>query len=298
MIGNLLLLITAAIWGFAFVAQRQGMQSLDPFTYNAIRFALGALFVRAVLQSKWQYRRKMLFLPGFVLFVAASLQQIGIVYTSAGAAGFITGLYVVFVPLLGLFRKQKIDLKVATAIFLCLIGMYLMNDFSNLDISLGNLFVLISSVFWAVHVQLVDKYSKSEPIAVLAVGQFSLCSVLSGISAVVYLLLLMPEMLSVAKLGQGIHQALIPILYGGLMSVGIAYTLQIRGQRDAHPTAAAVIMSMEGPFALLGGWLILQEKLSLRILVGSLFLLIAMLLVSLPKKVIDRNAAINFSVRT
>jgi drug/metabolite transporter (DMT)-like permease len=182
MASNLLLLLTAALWGFAFVAQRKGMESLDAFTFNALRFALGAIFVRLALHKSFRNRASVLLLPGLVLFVAASLQQIGIIYTNAGSAGFVTGLYVVFVPLIGIFRGQKVNRRVSIAIVLAVAGLYLINSFQSLDVSLGNFLVLLSAVFFAWHVQIIDKFSKLHPAGVLAFI-FCVCALLSTLFA-------------------------------------------------------------------------------------------------------------------
>jgi drug/metabolite transporter (DMT)-like permease len=295
---NFLLLITAALWGLAFVAQRKGMESLDAFTFNAIRFALGAIFVRFALYRSFAKRADIIRLPGIVLFVAATFQQIGLIYTSAGSAGFITGLYVIFVPLIGIFRGQRLSRRVLYGILLAVLGLYLINRFESLQMSLGNLLVLISAVFFAWHVQIVDKYSKLYPTGMLAFDQFGVCALLSFIFAGFWRIFMHPfDTISAAYL-QNIGIALIPILYGGLISVGIAYTLQIKAQREAEPAPAAVIMCLEGVFAMIGGYLILSENITLRSILGAAMLLIAMLLVSIPKKVIDRKCPVDLSAQT
>ncbi|MBP7118286.1 MAG: DMT family transporter [Candidatus Cloacimonetes bacterium] len=296
MASSLLLLLTAALWGFAFVAQRQGMQSLDAFSFNALRFALGALFVRGIFFRNFQVIRPYPWKLGVVLFVAASLQQFGIIYTTAGNAGFITGLYVLFVPLLGHLKGQKNGRVLWLAIVLALCGMYLMNLNSDLRMNLGNLLVLISSLFWALHVQLVDSYSKLYPASSLAVAQFSLCGLLSAFGALLWLAFEPP--ISFSRYWNGVSDALVPLLYGGLISVGVAYTLQVYAQRRAHPAQAAVIMCLEGVFALIGGYLILNERLGLRSLIGAGLLFSATLILSIPKKTIDRKEPFNFGVRT
>jgi len=284
MFSNFLLLVTAALWGFAFVAQRLGSESLDAFSFNALRFALGAIFVRFALYRSFRKASALILLPGVVLFIAASLQQIGVFYTSAGSAGFITGLYVVFVPIIGLWRGQRVTRKVIAAILLAVIGLYLINSFQSLEISLGNLLVLISAMFFAWHVQIVDKLSKIHSTGLLAFNQFAVCALLSTVSAVIWRLFMHPQDLISGMYLAGIRSAFWPILYGGLISVGIAYTLQIKAQQKADPAPAAVIMCLEGVFALLGGWLLLSESISLRMLIGAGFLLLAMLLLSVPAR--------------
>lgn len=295
---NLLLLIAAALWGFAFVAQRQGMESLDAFTFNALRFALGALFVRFALYKSFRKRSALIPLPGLLLFIAASLQQIGIIFTTAGNAGFITGLYVVFVPLIGLFRGQKLKRSIGLAILLAVGGLYLINSFESLEMSLGNLLVLFSAVFFALHVQVVDRLTKLHPTGLLAFDQFAVCALLSTVSAVLWRMFMHPASFVSADYLMGIRIAFWPIIYGGIFSAGIAYTLQIKAQKKADPAPAAVIMCLEGVFAMLGGYLLLSESLTLRTLMGALLLLLAMLLVSIPKNFIDRKSPMDLGAQT
>lgn len=291
MASNLILLLTAALWGFAFVAQSKGSETLDAFSFNAIRFALGALVVRLVLFRSFHKSRKFVWQPGLVLFIAASLQQIGIIYTSAGSAGFITGLYVLFVPLFGLYLGQKPDRYLWFAMALALAGMYLINSIGGISASFGNLLVLFSAVFWAIHVQLVNTYSKLQSTGELAFGQFSVCAVLSGISAIIWRLNHHQGGILDPVYYQGFSTALLPILYGGLISVGIAYTLQIKAQQKADPAAAAVILCLEGVFALIGSYLILGEAIHVRNLGGAFLMLLAMILVSIPKKMLTETAS-------
>jgi drug/metabolite transporter (DMT)-like permease len=298
MTSNLLLLITAALWGFAFVAQSKGSQSMDAFSFNAIRFALGAIFIRIALHKSFKKQSKLLWQPGLVLFIAASLQQIGIIFTTAGSAGFITGLYVLFVPLFGLFRKQIPGSRLVIAIALALPGMYLINSTGGLRASFGNLLVLVSALFWAIHVQLVDKYSKLHSTGQLAFGQFAICALLSALSALIWRFSTSSTEVFSAAYFSGIAKAWLPILYGGLISVGIAYTLQIKAQQKAEPAAAAIIMCLEGVFALLGSYLLLSEAVGLRSIFGALLMLFAMILASLPKKLVDRNRGSDLSAQT
>lgn len=297
MSSKLLLLLTAALWGFAFVAQRQGMEHLDPFTYNAIRFALGALFIRFALFKGFNKKAPMLWLPGLVLFVAASLQQIGLIYTSAGSAGFITGLYVLFVPVLGYFLGQRSGYRLIISVVLAVCGLYLISNFTSAQASLGNLLVLISAVFWALHVQLVHIYSKKIPTAVLAFDQFAVCALLSTVFAIGLRILINPQACFTAAYLSDIGSTIWPILYGGVISVGIAYSLQIKAQKKVEPGHAAVIMSLEGVFAMLGGYLLLKESLTLPSILGASILLIAMLLVSIPKKYVDRKSPVDLTAQ-
>jgi len=275
----LLLVLTAAIWGFAFVAQRVGNRHLDPFLYNGLRFALGAVSV-ALVASLWKKGHTKLnrdiLLLGLVLFTASSLQQIGLVWTSAGAGGFITGLYVVFVPLIGILRKQRLGSKLLIALPLSVAGLALMNDFTDLMISMGNGLVLLSAVFWAMHVQLIDKLRTRYDALDLATGQYTIAAAASLLIALGSLLLKDPHSLS--SMSEALTKAGPAILYGGIFSVGIAFSLQTYAQKMVAPTAAAIILSSEGIFALIGGATILSEAIKTRTLVGAAMMLLAILI--------------------
>ena len=282
---DLLLLLTAAIWGFAFVAQRVGMDHVGPFTYNAIRFAIGSISLLPLIiftsgtkksAAVSGNSRALLVggaLAGVVLFAGASLQQAGLVYTTAGNAGFITGLYVVIVPLLGLFWKQRPEFGTWVGAFLAVAGLYFLSINDKLSISFGDFLVLLSAFFWAGHVLLIGWLSPKMNSLKLASAQFAICSLLSLIVAFT-----MEEMTLT-----GIYQAIIPILYGGLFSVGIAYTLQVVAQRHAHPAHSAILLSLEGVFAALGGWLLLAETFTSRALLGCGLILAGMLFSELSK---------------
>jgi drug/metabolite transporter (DMT)-like permease len=280
---DLLLLITAIIWGFAFVAQRVGMDYVGPFTYNGVRFAIGSLsLLPLVLLAREQRSAASQILPapglktilfggaalGLTLFAGASLQQIGLVYTTAGKAGFITGLYVILVPILGLIWRQQPRIGTWIGAFLAAIGLYLLSVTEKFTIELGDLLILIGAFFWAAHVLIIGWLSpRINPIK-LAFSQYVACSILSLIAA---------AMIEVITF-KSIFAAAVPILYGGLLSVGIAYTLQVVAQRDAHPAHAAILLSLEAVFAAIGGWLILGEIISPRGLVGCGLMLFGMLL--------------------
>lgn len=275
---DLLLLLTAAIWGLAFVAQRVGMGHVGPFTFNGVRFALGSaslvpliLVRRRVGTEPAELRGGHLVLAGAgvgtVLFLAASLQQIGIVTTSAGKAGFITGLYVVLVPLAGLLWGQRAGWGRWAGAALAVAGLYLLSVTGRFSVQSGDLLVLASAFFWAAHVQLVGVLAPRTDTIALAALQFAVCSALSLLAAG------LTEEVRLASL----LRAAVPILYGGLGSVGIAYTLQVVVQRTAHPAHAAILLSLEGVFAAIGGWAILGESLSPRGLAGCALMLAGML---------------------
>ncbi len=278
---NLLLLVTAMIWGFSFVAQRQGMEHVSPFTFNGMRFAIGSLSLLPVIlfsrrRQDVQQQASLLSMPliagalclGVALFLGASLQQIGIVSTTAGKAGFITGLYVIIVPILGLLWKQKTRAATWAGALLAVIGMYLLSVTDDYTISQGDLLVLSSALFWAIHVQLISRLSQKFNALHLSFYQFLFCALFSGLAAVQW----------ETKTITGIRGAMLPILYTGIFSVGIAYTLQVVAQQKAHPAHAAIILSLESVFAVLGGYYFLGEIISMRGLFGCSLMLAGMLL--------------------
>lgn len=263
---DLLLLLTAAIWGFAFVAQRAGMQHLGPFWFNAVRFAMGCLLLLPIIVGRRAGRKSAprgpLLLPGLlsgaVLFAGASLQQVGVVYTSAGNAGFVTGLYVLFVPILGLLGRRSTPRGTWIGAVIATVGMFLLSSSGTTRMVFGDLLVLAGAVFWALHIQVISRFVKMTGALRLAAMQFAVCSLLSLVTALLTEKVAMGDFISAGM----------PLLYAGFVSVGIAYTLQAVAQRRAHPAHAAVIMSLEALFAGLGGWLVLGETIDLAGLAG------------------------------
>ncbi len=283
-----LLLLTAMIWGSAFVAQRIGMEYVEPFTFNGVRFLLGSLSLLPLLIRSHQKESliptsltpqnlRTLFLGGgllgLALFMGVSLQQVGMVYTTAGKAGFITGLYVVLVPLVGLFWGQRLNLLVWLGVGCAIIGLYLLSVTENFTIAFGDLLVLISAFFWAGHVHLVSWFSTRINPLLLSFMQFMVCALLSlGVA-----------LLTESPTLHALMQATWPICYGAFLSVGVAYTLQVVAQRNAHPVHAALILSLEAVFAAVGGWLVLGETLPLRGFLGCTLMLVGVFLSQLPK---------------
>ncbi|WP_026043606.1 DMT family transporter [Treponema primitia] len=284
---DILLLLTSCIWGFAFVAQRTGMEYVGPFTFNGIRFLLGSLSLLPlifVLRRKSAakaggegqqpaFSPKQLILSsvmaGICLFIAASLQQVGLIYTTAGHSGFITGLYVVLVPIFGIFLGRKTGIPTWVGAVFTLMGLYFLSAAGNLgSINPGDIVTAISAFFWTIHVLLIDAMVKKIDPLMLSSGQFACCGILSCIVALVRM-----EPLSAAALMGG----LIPILYGGFGSVGVAYTLQVVAQKDAPPAHASIILCLEGVFAAIGGVLILSEPLGPWTLLGFILMFCGML---------------------
>jgi drug/metabolite transporter (DMT)-like permease len=290
-----LLLLAAAIWGFAFVAQRAGMEHIGPITYNAVRFALGALAVLPLVLARRRAARRAAagaaagtasaaggprrihplpagLLAGAVLTGGAILQQAGLVSTTAGKAGFVTGLYVVLVPLAGLFWGQRAGWPRWAGVVLAACGLYLLSVTRQFTVERGDLLVLASALFWTGHVLLLAWLSPRTDAMALAFVQNAVCAVLSGA--------VMPFVEHPTL--EAIRAAAVPILYGGLLSVGVAFTLQILGQRRAPPAHAALLLSTEAVFAALGGWWLLGERLGARGLAGCALMFVGMLCAQLP----------------
>jgi len=288
---DFILLVVASIWGLAFVAQRMGMDYVGPFTFNGIRFALGGLSLLPFIAAGRKKRKinktqssvpvfnevlKGGIFSGTVLFAGASLQQVGMVYTTAGKSGFITGLYVVIVPIIGLFRKQKAGFGTWTGALMGVAGLYLLSVTRDMTISFGDFLEFAGAFCFAFHVIIIGELSKRIDTVRLAFVQCFLCSTLSLITAFAF------ETITL----NGIWLAAIPLIYGGVFSVGIAYSLQIYGQKNSHPAHAAILMSLESVIAALGGWLILNEVLSSRALTGCVLMMAGMLVSQLYSYII------------
>lgn len=274
-----LLFLTAIIWGFAFVAQRVGAEYVGTFTFNGIRFILGSLSLIPVIFifekekfDKIKFKKTILsaMLAGVVLFIASTLQQFGIVYTgSAGKAGFLTGLYIVLVPLIKFIGGKKTGIltffgavsAVIGLFFLCMTG-------DKLTLGIGDVVLIIGAFFWAGHILIVDKFVNDVSTLKFSMFQFLVCGLLSMIFAI------STETIEISA----IKSAGIPILYGGLMSVGIAYTCQILGQKDADPTFASIVFSTESVFSAIGGAIILHEIMSGRGYLGCILIFIGIVL--------------------
>ncbi len=283
----MVLLLAAAIWGFAFVAQRAAMEHVGPFTFNGIRFLLGsaALAPFLLFAGRRERRAGVRSAPGvpswrsaaavgLVLFAAATLQQTGIVYTTAGKAGFITGLYVVIVPLIGLFLGQRVRSPVWIGAAMAVGGLYLLAGGETGRIGLGDGLVLASAFAWAIHVQMVGALvRRMDPIRI-AVAQTAVCGALSLAVA------LASEPIPLS----GLRSAVPAFVFAGIASVGIAYTLQIVGQRSLEPSKAGIIVSLEAVFAVVGGWALLSERVTDVILAGCGLMLVGMLLSQVQRR--------------
>ena len=289
---SLMLFVTALIWGVAFVAQDVAMDSLQPFTFNGARMLLGGLALLPLIA--WQGRGKRVpekklqtpwmagFWCGLMLFLGSGFQQLGILETSAGKAGFVTALYIVLVPLMGLFRGKRVRLMIWLAVGLCTAGLFLLCVTQALTIGKGDFYLLLCAFCFTGHILVIDHFSHRVDCLRMSCIQFFVCSGLS------LLVMVFCEQPSWGALWQGI----VPILYAGIMSGGVGYTLQIMGQRDIEPTIASLILCLESVFAVLAGWLILGDMLSARELLGCGLMFIGILLAQCPSR-LRANAALS-----
>lgn len=276
--GSLMLLTAAFIWGTAFVAQSKGMDYVAPFTYNAVRTLIGGIVLIPVVFIFGQKSRrkasennnKISFIGGIicglVLFAASSFQQLGISLTSAGKAGFITALYVVIVPVISIIFGQKSNLKMWICAFTAIIGFYFLCIKEGFRLSKGDLYVLICAVFYSVHIIVIDHFNSkgAEPVKMSCVQFFTAGSIM-----MICMFIFESPALS------AVWAAKYTILYAGVMSCGVAYTLQIIGQKYTESTAAALIMSLESVFAALAGWIILSEHMSMKEFAGCILVFAA-----------------------
>lgn len=287
---SLLLLLTAAIWGVAFVAQSVGMDYVGPFTFNAVRFLLGGTVLlpflmwrsrgthreETVKEKKDRYRITFLggVCCGCALCTASLLQQVGIRYTTVAKAGFITALYIIIVPILGLFFRRKVGRRIWIGVGLAVFGMYLLCIKESFAVSKGDFFVFLCAVVFSVHILVIDYFSPKADGVALSCIQFYTSSVICGVGT---FLLEKPSI-------QAMLAGWVPILYAGILSCGVAYTLQIIGQKGMDPTVASLILSLESVISLIAGWILLGQALSPKEICGCILVFTAIVLVQLPQK--------------
>lgn len=279
---NLLLGLAALIWGMAFVAQSVGMEYVGAFTFNGCRFLIGGaallplIWAMTTRQPNVQKNAKAGIKGGIccgiALFIASSFQQFGVAETTVGKAGFITALYIVIVPLLGIFLKKKISWSVWLSVVLALAGMYLLCITEGLKAGRGDVYVFLCAVCFSFHILIIDYVSPRADGVVISCVQFFTAGILSALGAMLFET---PEISS-------IKAAWAPILYAGVMSCGVGYTLQVVAQKNTDPVLASLILSLESVFSLLAGWALLGQKLSLRELGGCFLVFAAIILAQLP----------------
>ena len=289
---SLLLLLTAAIWGVAFVAQSVGMDYVEPFTFNAVRSIIGGIVLlpciallkkvnggqdKAATEKKADQKTLILggVICGILLCVASNLQQFGIQYTTVGKAGFITAMYIVLVPVLGIFLKKRAGIKIWCGVLLAVFGLYMlcMTD-GSFSLQKGDFLTLLCAIAFSFHILAVDYFAPLVDGVKMSCIQFFTSGILSGICMFLF---------EEPKL-EMILAAWLPILYAGALSCGVAYTLQIIGQKGMNPTVASLIMSMESVISVIAGWAILGQALSKRELLGCTLMFAAIILVQLPDR--------------
>lgn len=285
-IANFMLLMTATIWGLAFVAQRVGMEYIGPLTFGAVRFWLSSftllpicLFLR---RNKNRPATKNLLIYGLicgtVLFFGSTLQQTGLVYTTAGKAGFITALYMVLVAIFGIIVKRRVDKITIIAVILATVGLYLLCIKESFEINFGDFVVFLGAFFWAAHVLFIDKFvEKVDPID-LATVHFFVCATLSTIAMFIFE---DPQIPAIMNAG-------VPIVYAGVFSGAVAFTFQFIAQKYTTPTATCLILSLEAAFAAIAGFLILTEILTLKETFGCILMLTGVILSQLKGKDVSK----------
>lgn len=291
---SLLLLLTAFIWGVAFVAQSVGGEAVGCFTFNGVRSLIGAIVLIPVIFFLDRQKKKELgeekFLEqkgdkktlilggiccGVMLCIASNFQQFGISFTTVGKAGFITAMYILIVPIFGLFMKKKVGAKVWIGVVLATIGLYMLCMTSeSFSLSKGDFLVLICALIFSLHILIIDYFSPKVDGVRMSCIQFFVCGVISTAIAFV------TESPSLHSILSG----WLPILYAGVLSCGVAYTLQIVGQKNMDPTVASLILSLESVFSVLAGWVILNQTLSGREILGCILMFLAIILAQLPEK--------------
>lgn len=287
---SVLLFLTAVIWGVAFVAQKDGMDYVGPFTYNGVRSILGGLVLLPCILlldkvrggaeekgSKIQERKELVLgglCCGLILFAASSLQQLGLQYTSVGKAGFITAMYILLVPIMGIFIHRKVGIKVWVGVAFAVCGLYLLCMSNGLRLERGDTLVLVCALIFSLHILVIDYFSPKVDGVRMSCIQFWVCGILSVICS---FLLETPEFHSILAAWK-------PVCYGGIMSCGVAYTLQIVGQKGMNPTVASLILSMESVVSVIAGFLIRHEELSRRQLMGCCFMFVAIVMAQLPER--------------
>ncbi len=287
--GNLLLLLTAVVWGISFVSQSVGMEYIEPNTFNGIRTFLGGIVLLPVIfvidkgkkkngtYEKCDFKKLLLYgtICGVFLCVAATLQTYGLKETTAGKSGFITALYIIFVAIIGVFTGRRLNLKIISGVLMAVFGMYFLCLYGEtVNFCFGDFLTLICAIVFTFHIIVIDKFSPKTDGVKLSCVQFLVAGTLNLIVMFIF------ENPDIAL----IKQCIGAILYSGIMSCGVAYTLQIVGQKYTDPTSASMIMSLESVFAALSGWVLLGEMMSLPQILGGVLMFAAIILAQLPDR--------------
>lgn len=301
---NSMLMLTALIWGSAFVAQSVGMDYIGPFTFNSIRCLMGALVLLPVIWGLGRKSRpksagvqdshtqtgkedkKTLWIGGILCGIAlaagSSFQQVGLLYSSAGKAGFITALYILIVPILGIFFGKKVGIKIWAGVGIATVGIYFLCMKEGFHIVFGDLLMMTGALLFALHILIIDYFAPRADGVKLSCIQFFVSGILCGV----------PMLIWEKPTTGAILAAHLPLLYAGVLSCGVAYTLQVIAQKDADPTVASLILSLESVFAALASWAIMNETRTQKELFGCVLVFIAIILAQLPEKTPQENKKI------
>ncbi len=287
---SLLLLLTATIWGTAFVAQSVGMEYIGPFTFNAVRCIIGAgvlvpcialldkLKGREETKEEKGQERKFLVTGGIccgvILAIASTLQQYGILYSAVGKAGFITAMYIILVPVFSIFLKKRAGIRIWISVLIAVAGLYLLCMTGGIHFEKGDIYLLLCAVMFSFHILVIDYFSPKTDGVKMSCIQFLTCGIICGICMFLFET---PSLTAVLEAWQ-------PVLYAGVLSCGVAYTLQIVGQKGMNPTVASLIMSLESVISVIAGFFILHQVLSRRELVGCALMFAAIVLAQLPER--------------
>lgn len=285
---SIMLFITSIIWGLAFVAQAQGMEHIGPFTFTASRSLVAIIFLyltyvffnktsKSYREQKFDMKRTIRggILCGLVFTFGINFQQIGLVYTTAGKASFLTALYIVFIPIIGLFYGKKINRKLQLCIVLAMIGTYLMSVKGSLSMNIGDLITIFGSIVFAIHILMLSEFSKDTNAVLVSLIQFAVCGFFSLIAALIF------EGIEI----DAILKSHLAILYVGILSSGVGFTIQLMALKELDPVVASMISSLESVFGAVFGWLILSQSMSEREIIGGIIIFVATLIAQLPIEV-------------
>lgn len=285
---SIMLFITSIIWGLAFVAQAQGMEHIGPFTFTASRSLVAIIFLyltyvffnktsKSYREQKFDMKRTIRggVLCGLVFTFGINFQQIGLVYTTAGKASFLTALYIVFIPIIGLFYGKKINKKLQLCIVFAMIGTYLMSVKGSLSMNIGDLITIFGSIVFAIHILMLSEFSKDTNAVLVSLIQFAVCGFFSLIAALIF------EGIDMSA----ILKSYLAILYVGILSSGVGFTIQLMALKELDPVVASMISSLESVFGAVFGWLILSQSMSEREIIGGIIIFVATLIAQLPIEV-------------
>ena len=282
---SIMLFATAIIWGLAFVAQAAGMEHLGPLSFTASRCFVAVVFLyltykffmmksASYREEKFDMKRTLVggSICGLVFTIAINLQQVSLIYTTAAKASFLTALYIVFIPVIGLFFGRRPSVKIIICIFLAMVGTYLLSIKGGLKINRGDLIVILSALVFAIHILLLTKYSINTNAVLVSLVQFAVCGVISLVGALVF------EDISM----EAILKSQVTILYVGILSSGVGFTIQLMALKDLEPVVASMICSLESVFGALFGWLILSQEMTEREIFGAIIIFLATIFAQVP----------------